>query len=97
MNYSRKLIFAVLLAATSVIAADHDNNIIYKDGETLKIQSKIGVDVQLAGENTEFSVTDKDGSTKVFSIDKKSVGLDRITVDGASASNLVEDIVKAYP
>lgn len=96
MNYSRKLIFAVLLAATSVIAADHDNNIIYKDGETLKIQSKIGVDVQLIGENTEFSVTDKDGSTKVFSIDKKSAGLDRITVDGASASNLVEDIVKAY-
>ncbi len=93
MKYTRKVLFAVLLAASSTIAAEHDNNIIYKDGETLKIQSKIGVEAQLTGDATEFSVVDKDSDTKILEVGKFEPGLNRIKLDGNSASNLVVDIV----
>lgn len=93
MKYTRKVLFAVLFAATSVIAAEHDNNIIYKDGETLKIQSKIGIEAQLIGDGTEFTVIDKDSDAKILEVGKFETGLNRIKLDGNSASNLVVDIV----
>lgn len=96
MKYTGKVLFAILFAATSVLAVEHDNNIIYKDGENLKIQSKIGVDVQLTGENTEFKVSDMDSSESVFSIGKNGTGLSRLTLDGETASNLVASMIAAH-
>ena len=89
------LTMAFGLAALLGFSAEYDNNIIYRNGEKMRIISKIGVNVLLQGANADFEIYNTyAGSNLVFKVDKRAVGLDVLEVKGESVSNLVAQIAE---
>ena len=89
------LILGLCLAAARAFSADHDNNIVYRDGETMKIQSTIGVEVELLGNGAGFEVVDKVGNGgTAFKVNRVADGLKSLEVGGESVSNLVVEIAE---
>ena len=89
------LCLAFCLFATKAFSADYDNNIIYRNGEPLKIQSKIDVRVELLGNDADFEVVDMVGNGETaFKVNRVADGLKTLEVGGESVSNLVVNIAE---
>ena len=94
-SISLSVMTAALLAAANAFSADHDNNIVYRDGETMKIQSRIGIEVELLGNGAGFEVVDKVGNGgTAFKVNRVADGLKSLEVGGESVSNLVVEIAE---
>ena len=83
-----------LLGAISL--ADYDNNIIFRNGQPMEIQSKIGVKVELQGDNSDFEVVNTLDESKGSPLKVKRTvdGLRTLEIGRVSVSNLVEDLIK---
>ena len=86
---------AFCLLAMNAFSADYDNNITYRNGEPLKIQSKIDVRVELLGNDADFEVVDMVGNGETaFKVNRVADGLKTLEVGGESVSNLVVNIAE---
>ena len=89
------ILIVTFLAASNVLSADYDNNISYRNGEKMKLQSKIGVVVELSGNGADFEVVDMVGNGETaFKVNRVADGLKSLEVGGESVSNLVVEIAE---